>query len=78
MEELQNRAKQYKTVSYIILALAIIYAVFTFYQMFSGTFEMKTPQIALPVFIIFLGIAVSRNQKGVKEEIQNRQNASWR
>ncbi len=78
MSELQNRFKQMKSVQIVILALAIIYAVFMFYQMFSGSFDVQVPQVSVPVAIVFLAIAMKKQQKDIQAEIDKRQSSWWK
>ena len=75
MSELQNKIKQLKNVQFVILVLAIIYAAFMFYQMFSGTFDVQVPQIVVPVVIVFAASALGKQKKDMEAEIKNRQSA---
>ncbi|MEM6348196.1 MAG: hypothetical protein AAF927_30220 [Bacteroidota bacterium] len=75
MSELQNKFKQMKNVQFVVLALVILYGAFMIYQMFSGSFDLKVPQISVPVAIVFLSIALNKRQKEVQAEIDKRQSA---
>ncbi|MFK7924169.1 MAG: hypothetical protein AB8H47_19580 [Bacteroidia bacterium] len=71
--ELQNKIKQFKTFNYVFIALALLYVMFMFSQMYLGTFNMGVPQIVIPI-VVFIGYRASeKQQEEIRTEIKNRQ-----
>jgi hypothetical protein len=73
--ELQQKAKNYKNLSFILSIIIVFYGIIMGYLMFIGEWQSgNNPTILLPVFFIFIVVLVNSLRKKVIAEINRRQN----
>lgn len=73
--ELEQKAKNYKNLSFILSIIVVFYGIIMFYLMFTGEWKSdNNPTILVPVFFIFIVVLVNSLRKKVIAEIKKRQN----
>ncbi len=72
LEELVQRKKVSKMLSYIVLGLILIYGAYMFIKMSQGTWESRNPIIVFPIFLAIVAFAISRGSKSIQHEIDKR------
>lgn len=72
-EELLSKKKTLKVVMYMLLGLIIVYAVFMFYQMFTGTWDTSTPLIVMPMMLFVILLPIRNSQKMLDDELKKRE-----
>ena len=72
LEELTQRKRVSKILSYIVLGMILIYGTYMFVKMAQGTWESKNPIIVFPMMLAVIAYAISRGSKSIQREINKR------
>ncbi len=71
-EALHGKQKLLKNLSYGLLAIMVIYGVYMFYNMFSGSWNSRSPLISIPLFLISIVLLINVGTKNINAELEKR------
>ena len=71
-EALQGKKKVLNNLSSGLLAILVIYGMYMFYNMFSGSWNSKSPLISIPLFLMSIVLLMNVGKKNIDAELEKR------
>lgn len=74
-EALEDKIKLLKNLSYGLVAILVIYGIYMFYHMLSGSWESGSPLISIPLFMMAIVLLINVGLKNINAELEKRKEA---